>query len=274
MTNPLQKYFRQPAIYMRLPSGGHFWAPGSLELGANGDLAVYPMTARDELMYKTPDALMNGQSTVDVIQSCIPQIKDAWQCPAIDLDAILIAIRIASYGNQMNFDVTCPKCKETNEYSNELSPVLDSIRAPNFSQPVRAGGLEIYLKPQSYRAMTQANLKAYQEQRMLIMVNDSELSDDEKIKKFTEMFRELTDMTITGMARNIQAIKTDQDIVTDESFIHEFLTNCSKPVWSAIENKLRQLGKDAAIPDNHIKCADCGHEFDTPLTFDLSNFFG
>ena len=31
----------------------------------------------DEITFKTPDALLNGQATVDVIQSCIPNIKDA-----------------------------------------------------------------------------------------------------------------------------------------------------------------------------------------------------
>jgi hypothetical protein len=273
MTNPLQKYFRQPAIYVRLPSAGHFWPKGSLELEANGEVAVYPMTARDELMYKTPDALMNGQSTVDVIQSCVPQIKDAWQCPAIDLDAILIAIRIASYGNEMNFEVVCPKCSERNEYVNDLTPILDGMRSPNFSHPVKFDDLEIYLKPQSYRDVTNANLKLYQEQRMVAMVNDSQLTDEEKVAKFTEMFRELTDLTISGMARNIRAIKTDQDIVTDEGYILEFLTNCSKPLWTAIESRLKELSRDIAVPDNHITCANCSHEFDTPLTFDLSNFF-
>lgn len=274
MTNPLQKYFRQPAIYIRLPSGGHFWPAGSIELGANGELAVFPMTARDELMYKTPDALMNGQSTVEVIQSCIPQIKDAWQCPAIDLDTILISIRIASYGKDMDFEVKCPKCSELTDYTNDLTQILDSIQAPNFGAPLVTEDLEIYLQPQSYRNMTETNIKAYQEQRMLMMVNDSNLTDEEKIKRFTEMFRELTDMTIAGMARNIRAIKTDQDIVTEPEYIREFLENCSKPVWTAIEEKLQEFSRTMAMPDNHVICTSCKHEFDTPLTFDLSNFFG
>ena len=42
-------------------------------------------------MMKTPDALVNGETTVEVIQSCMPNIKDAWKIPVIDLDVILIA---------------------------------------------------------------------------------------------------------------------------------------------------------------------------------------
>lgn len=273
MTNPLQKYFRQPAIYLKLPSGGHFWPAGSIDLGPNGEMAVYPMTARDELTYKIPDALMNGQSTVDVIQSCVPQIKDAWQCPAVDLDAILIAIRIASYGNTMEFLAVCPKCNERNEYTKELSPLLDNLGAPNFGQPVSVDGLEIYLQPQSYRNMSQANIKVYQEQRILNTVNNSELSDEEKIKKFAELFREMTNMTVLAMANNIRAVKTDQDIVTDTGFILEFLSNCSKSTWQAIEKRLQEMSQQLALPNNHVTCDSCKYEFDTPLVFDQSNFF-
>ena len=100
--NPLAKHFRQPAIYMKLPSQGRFWPSEALNLPATGAIPVYPMTAKDEIVLRTPDALMNGQGIIDVIQSCCPNIVDAWRMPSIDVDAVLVAIRIASYGNQMD----------------------------------------------------------------------------------------------------------------------------------------------------------------------------
>ena len=99
--NPLTSYMRQPKIYISLPSQGNFWPEHSIDMPENNELPVYSMTARDELLFKTPDALMNGQSIVDVIQSCVPNIKNAWVTPSIDLDTILIAIRIATYGEDM-----------------------------------------------------------------------------------------------------------------------------------------------------------------------------
>ena len=96
--NPLKKYFRQPKIYLRLPSKGNFYPKGVLDFPESGEIPVYAMTARDELIIKTPDALINGESTVEVIKSCIPNIKDPWKMPNIDTDAILIAIRIAKIG--------------------------------------------------------------------------------------------------------------------------------------------------------------------------------
>jgi hypothetical protein len=99
--NPLQQYFRQPAIYVKLPSQGKFYANNTLDLPPTGELPVYPMTAIDEITYRTPDALFNGQSTVNVLQSCVPNIKNGWAVPAMDIDTLLVAIRIASYGHNI-----------------------------------------------------------------------------------------------------------------------------------------------------------------------------
>ena len=91
--NPLKQYFRRPAIYLKLPSGGKMYQPGVVNIPESGELAVYPMTAIDEISAKTPDALYNGTAMADIIKSCIPDIKDPWSINSVDLDAVLIAIR-------------------------------------------------------------------------------------------------------------------------------------------------------------------------------------
>ena len=65
--NPLKQYFRQPAIYVRLPSGGQHYPPGAINMPPNGELPVFPMTAMDEITYRTPDALFNGSAVISVI---------------------------------------------------------------------------------------------------------------------------------------------------------------------------------------------------------------
>ena len=102
--NPLTKYFRQPKVYVTLPSKGSHYAPGAIDMPENGELPVFAMTAKDELTMKTPDALLNGAATVNVIKSCIPDIIDPWQMPSIDLDAVLVAIRIATYGEILELE--------------------------------------------------------------------------------------------------------------------------------------------------------------------------
>ena len=101
--NPLSNWFRQPKIYVKLPSQGRFYPPNTLDVSSNDEYPVFAMTAKDELMFKTPDALLSGQSTVEIIKSCIPAIKEPWQMPSIDVDFALIAIRIATYGENITY---------------------------------------------------------------------------------------------------------------------------------------------------------------------------
>ena len=103
--NPLTKYYRQPAIYIKFPSGGKYYTDDIVTPTENGEHAVLPMTAKDDLSFKTPDSLMSGQSTVDVIKSCVPDIKDPWKLVNYDVDTVLIAIRIAGYGETMDLSL-------------------------------------------------------------------------------------------------------------------------------------------------------------------------
>ena len=118
--NPLANWYRQHKIYVKLPSKGKFYKKGALDISANEEYPVYAMTAKDELMFKTPDALLSGQSTVEVIKSCIPAITDPWSMPSIDLDFCLIAIRVATYGESMEVGTDCPHCKASNSYDINL----------------------------------------------------------------------------------------------------------------------------------------------------------
>jgi hypothetical protein len=67
--NPLTQYFRQPAIYIRLPSQGKFYPPSALNMPPNGELPILPMTSNDEITYRTPDALFNRSEGIHGI-SC------------------------------------------------------------------------------------------------------------------------------------------------------------------------------------------------------------
>ena len=122
--NPLQQYFRQPKIYISLPSGGTYNKPGTI----NGDpnrLPVFGMTGMDEILMKTPDALLAGESTVKVINSCCPAITDPWDLSSLDIDLVLTAIRIATYGGDINIANVCTECDTANEYSLPLSVLID-----------------------------------------------------------------------------------------------------------------------------------------------------
>lgn len=271
--NPLRQFFRQPAIYLRLPSNGEFWPKDSLDLPPNKELPVLPMTAIDEITYRTPDALFNGQAVISVIQSCVPNIKNAWKTPSIDVNAILVAIRIASYGHELEITSTCPKCAESGDYNLDLRTVLDQIKSPDFSVSIRYGDLEIFFKPMDYADQHDSNQEQWQEQRMIQMIPSSDLPDDEKITKLNEALQKLTKLTVNALKHSIACVKTPKAMVTESEFISEFLNNCDRKLFNQIRDQVIALRESTEFKPLHLTCHNCQHEYNQTLTLDMASFF-
>ena len=278
--NPLNKYFRQPAIYVSLPSGTNY-PPHVVTPSQTGELGVMPMTAKDEIRFKTPDALMNGQGVVDVIQSCVPDIKDAWQVKSYDLDTILVAIRIATYGETMEINFNVPGANESVSHTVNLPAILDGLRNTKVdSNIILQDGLKITVRPLTYKDMTTTSLQTFQQQKMYTAIQDSQLSDEEKAKRFNEAFKALTDLNSTILLKNIELITMqDGTEITDPLHIKEFLENANATLIKEIESKLNALRGQGAVKPLKLKATEeqikkgAPASYEVPVTFDTSNFF-
>ena len=272
-SNPLKQYFRQPAIYIRLPSGGQGWPAGSITMPVNGEIPVYPMTAIDEITYRTPDALFNGQAVIDVIQSCVPAIRDAWLIPMSDLNSILVAIRIASYGHDMTFGTTCPKCSNEDEYDLDLRSVMDQLRAPDYKTILRHGDLEIQFRSMNYREQNDSNLQQFENQQLVRAIPASDLPDEEKVQRMTEVMKNITQLTVMALTHSISVIRAPDAQVTDSQHIEEFLHNCDRNLFNAIKDHVIKLRQSVEIRPVPIKCTNCSNEYEQGINLDMANFF-
>ena len=277
--NPLQKYFRQPKNYVRLPSRGKYYPAGALDLPVTGELPVYAMTAKDELTFKTPDALMNGQATVDVIQSCVPNIKNAWLMPSIDLDAVLIAIRVATYGESMDVSITVPNTTIKRDYSMDLRRALDDLMLGKFSDSLMIGAMKVNIRPINYKEFTDGAVKTFEEQRIYNVVNDNKIDDQTKLDMFHQSFRKLTDITISMVSNSVVSIEVDGETVTDSTHIREFIANADKNFYSAVMEHVTKQRESFSIKPIRVTStpedikAGAPATFEVPVTFDQSNFF-
>jgi hypothetical protein len=272
--NPLSNYFRRPSIYITLPSKGKFYPEGTLEMTENNELPVYPMTAVDEITYRTPDALFNGTSIIEVIQSCMPSIKNAWVIPSIDLDTILAAIRIASYGHTLEIGTTCPKCEEEAEYGVDLRIIIEQMDVGEYNSTINVGDLEIHIRPLTYKDINESSLVQFEEQKIASVLEDADMSEEKKLKLLSETFIKISNITITTMAKSVEYIKTPETLVSDAEQIDEFLHECDRAIFETIKNKVLTLRSNSELKPLKIKCMECEHEYEQPFTLDMSNFFG
>jgi hypothetical protein len=279
--NPLSSFMRQPKIYIRLPSRGEYWPEGSIELSETKELAVYSMTAKDELTLKIPDALMNGQAIVDVVEHCIPAIKNAWMIPTIDLDVILIAIRMATYGEMMTTPVKFGDNLEL-EYQLDLRNLMDQLMNQLTWNPVIpvSDELTIFVRPLTYKELSSAALKTFETQKIMQIVNDDKISDDDKIKLFRESFKKLTETTLDTITNSINKIESINGSTDDSAFIKDFVDNIDKELFDVVQKHLEHLKESNTIKPMSVPVTDemrengvTGDTVEIPITFDPTTFF-
>lgn len=277
--NPLKGYFRQPKIYITLPSQLKYYPPGAIEETETGEFPVFAMTAADEMALKTPDALLNGQSTVDVIQSCIPNIKNAWYMPSLDLDAVLIAIRIATYGEMMEIKTQIPNIGEEREYQVDLRQLLDNLLGSTFDEIIQIDNLIVHIRPMTYREFTKNALKTFEEQRIFSLVNSEEMSEEEKLNRFNQSFKKLTQLTVGMISDSISAIEFDNKRVSDPAHIKEFLENAEKKFYNSIVKHIEEQKDKFSIkpltinPEKEDIENGAPESYEVPVIFDQANFF-
>jgi hypothetical protein len=270
--NPLKQYFRRPSIYLKLPSKGIGYGPDVLVPTETGELPVYPMTAIDEISTKTPDSLYNGTAVVDIIKSCVPNIKNPWKISSTDLDAILVSIRIATNGNDMDIETTCPSCDEELKYGINLSFILNNFRPGDYDKPMDLAEMQFKFRPLNYKELTESGTRQFEIQKTLAMIN-SMPEGEEREKKSTELLKTITISTLEVLASTIESIQVPDTIVTEKAYIIDFLQNCDKRIFETIKDKSVSLRETTQLKPLHIVCSSCSHEYDQTFTLNVSDFF-
>jgi hypothetical protein len=272
-TNPLHRYYRQPKIYISLPSKGIYYPVGALS-GDPSNVPIFGMTGIDELTIKTPDALFNGEATVKLIESCCPSIVHASAMPVTDLDAILVAIRIATSGSQMAVTHECSSCKETSDYEFNLHTVIERYSHLKFNNIVEISPeTTVCLKPLSYKDLSEFSVSNFKIQKTLMQIK--ELDDDAQRIKLDEIYTEIKHLQLELMVQSIESVNVPECVVDQRPFIKEWLENSEKEVYEKIKLAMEKNKSDWELAPFTVKCSneECGAENKVSITLDYSSFF-
>jgi hypothetical protein len=278
---PLEKYYRQPAVYIKLPSGGKYYDNTVFTPTETGEIPVLPMNAKDELSFKTPDAMMNGQATVDVIKSCVPNFLDPWKMVNYDTDVVLLAIRIATYGETMNIKYRTPVTGDEMEHTVNLPALLEDLAKVQIKDEVTTSkGFKIIMEPLTYTTLTKVQLANYESQKMYSALDNSALADADRTKVFRDTFDKINKINFSLLVDGIQKITTPNgEEVVDRKQIIDFCNNTDAKTVEEIQSLLGQLRNQTQIPPLKMKATEeqikkgVPATYEVPMTFDNSNFF-
>ena len=273
--NPLKRYSQRPGTYVALPSGGKYYTvPPTLT--ADGELEVRPMTASDEIRLKSPDGLMNSNSLYQVIEHVAPGIVNGKDIPTPDLDLIVIAMRIATYGKMMDVGARCAKCGHDDHYQIDLSSIIANAKKIEAPESVEIGNLKVNLRPHSAESNTMLSTYQIEVSRAVRQFELAAATDKpEHSRNLHETITRGSDLLFDIITKTIVSVETpDEDVISDPAFIQEWLTDLAAPDYQTIRDAVNALSQECVNRKMKFGCIKCEHKNETEVSFDPANFFG
>ena len=277
----LAKYSRTPKVYLTLPSQGQFYKDNPCAKSGTGEIPIYSMTAKDELIFRTPDALMNGDAVATVIKSCVPLITDPWDIPSIDMDAILVAIRIATTGEMLKLETPVPRTEEVLEFEVNLAGVLDGIKSKTWSNTYSIGDLTFTVMPLKLRDQNFFEIEQFETQRFIKILRDDSLSVEERKKQAQIVLNKASDNNIEIIAKQILNITTPEGEEINPATIRQFLENADRKIYGELRKFLVENRSQFDIPNQTVSVPehmrtenkDIPATVDVPVFLNNVNFF-
>lgn len=273
--NKLSKYYRAPKLYVRVPSQGAF--NPEVESAMGGELAVMAMTGRDETMIKNPDALLNGEAVTSAIKSCVPGIQEPKDMPITDIDTLLIAIKIATTGEEHEVSATCPKCKTESRGVVNLRNILPTAKLLDSEYPVKLDtGVTVYVRPYTFSMQTEAALAAFDETKTLQNLTQEKEINSESMSIYNKSFRRMADMSVSLLGRSIIKVVTPEgDEVSDPNEIFAFIQNIDSNAAKQIDEVLAKINSLDIDKKVEMTCGKetCGNVWTSEIDFNPTDFF-
>lgn len=276
--NPLLDKVRMPGATFSLPSGGGFYTDGQVEFEIANKPEVYvsPMTTMDEIAITSLDKLLNGTAVLEVFERCIPAIKDATAMLSSDVDYLLVALRIVSFGKETDvvFNHECSDTAKPHTYVvNVEDQVLDKTKKlskaalKQYSTDL-SSGLHVEFQPLTYGGLLDVQDKL---ERLQTANEKRENAETRALKKLH--VEEINDAAREYFITLMQHTVKSMDGYDDNEIIHGALEAMVIPLREEMLtafNKLDEWGQPSTVK---IKCRDCNKEVDVKLDLNPVNFF-
>jgi len=195
--------------------------------------------------------------------------------PVIDVDYVLAAIRLATYGENITINSKCPECSNEDAYGIPIQSILDHYNSVNFINEFRINNFIFRIRPLNYRELTDIQQKSFTIQRQLNQYV-SQIDDQEKQQaEVNRLFDDINSITINTIQKVVVEITTpDGDKEMHHQFIVDFLENGEKEYFEETKKVYETNLENWNIKPSSVACSACSHEYKILPNLDYSSFFG
>jgi hypothetical protein len=256
--NPLSQYFRLPALHVSLPSQGKFYSKDALDRTEDNQYPVLALSRQDEIVYVS--APSDGSSIASIIASCVPNIKDVKKMPIIDVDKLLVAVRIASQGSVLQDTAVCTNCKTENPVTVDLNQTLKQFESPDYSQPLAINDLQVYFRPILYQQANVNTANVLDDQAVADAIDDT-VEPEVRTKQIERLLEKIRSMSTAVLSQHILYIQTPSARVDNSAHIVEWLNNCEKSVYLQLQQHIVSIKQQTELQPVAVTCSACSTEF-------------
>lgn len=280
MSGNLKALYRTVKTYTQLPSRGAFYDDSVIDTTKlSNEVAVRSMTGGDELLFKNPDALLNGEALRNALISCVDGLKSPEKLLINDVDALVVAMRIATYGEQMDINVDCPSCGNQNTFGLDLTLIQANMGVVEDSYVVDlSNGTSVFVRPYLYEDNLKVALATFEQTKLIRTLDNNNITEEDKLKAFDKTFKDLVKTNIEMLCNAIMSVHNDEHEIhvehTKETHndILDFMKNIDKTDNDRIINKIKEVNQIGILKKLQVTCDHCKHEWETPIEFEPVTF--
>lgn len=278
--NPLQRYFRRPALWVKLPSLGMWYNNNEVMFNDRTEVEVYGITAIDEILLNTPDALFNGHALESVIRSCVPGVNNVKSITQPDLEALFVGIKSATNNGKFEINRKCSKCQNENTFEIQCNHLLDSMKYVEESDTFIEidNEIKVHIKPYDFAMRSILIQRQLEEQKTLAEIeNDASINDNlvraDLFAKSLEKMSRLTFRLVADSITGIEILNGQSQLVQNKEHIAEWLTNVNKRTTDSIIDAVAALNDLGPPKSTTAQCQHCDNSWTEYLNFDPALFF-
>ena len=295
MTNPLLDDLSFPPVAICLPTSAYWYEDGVIDPNADPlNLDVKPLGILAEQNFRDSWLLASGKAVPRIIREVCPAILQPEELAEDDIEAILLATRLASYGDMMKLTHKCQNkdvdsegdgeiCEEENELDLNIQEFItryDQIRnIDDYKVDLNAVAHTVYLRPTPYKQSLQVLKQAVLAEKTFTSFDDMTAEDfvldPIKIADYSHLADLTSDVTIESLVESIHYVTTVKgDKVFEKDSIREWLLAMPTTESKLIVNKINELAT-VLRQRSEVKynCHTCGFENMFMLELDPQRLF-
>ena len=318
-TNPLIQDLIQneafPSVGVALPTGGRWYADSVIAEGADPlDLTVGVLGILAEQNYRDPWLLLSGEAIPRMFKSVCPEVIEANELCDLDLEAILLASRLVSYGPKLELNHTCTGQVEDTAANELAAKAEDGAKAPepimmpcghenkidlDFNEHIlRYGVIDdsvvdelfvyelkilpqiVHLRPMPYHRTIEQMKEGVTQEKQMNSLSEVKIEDliidAEAIGRYTRVIDMASASAVDNIASCIHGIEqTNGVIVTGEEIIREWLLALPATEAEGITDQINKITRwSLAFSEIKYNCGACDHENVFRLELDANRLFG